>query len=202
MTFQQYPPQGGYPPPGAYPPPGTARRPSGATGIIAGIFAILGGLWFLAGAAFHVIELVDFTVDFLIIGAVLDFVTAASLLSGGILLLLRKGAGRVLTAIGTGVAIVCVALAFVLRATGAFFFFSYSGVLLHFGFGWLLILVLIPAIPTLVLALIPPTGRWIAAKKQSVSAVPPNFGYPPGYPPAGHPPASGPPQQAPPPGQW
>ncbi|WP_410580464.1 hypothetical protein [Amycolatopsis sp. lyj-108] len=202
MTYQQYPPQGGYPPPGAYPQQGMARQPSGATGMIAGILAILGGLWFLAGLAFHVIELVDFTVSFLVIGAVLDFLSAALLLSGGILLLLRKKAGRVLTVIGAGATILLVASIFLMEAIGSHFFFSYSGVTSHFGVGLLLIVVPIPAIATLVLALIPPTARWLAAKKQpALAGPPPNFGYPPPQP--GYPPAPGGPQQGgPPPGQW
>ncbi|AUI61612.1 hypothetical protein [Amycolatopsis sp. BJA-103] len=190
MTYQQYPPHGGYPPPGAYPPPGMPRRPNGATGIIAGILAILGGLWFLAGVAFHIIELSHFTISFLVVGAVLDFLTAALLLSGGILLLLRKGAGRVLTVVGAGATLGFVALAFVLRAIGAGFYFTYSGVTLQFGVGVLLIVVLAPAIATLVLALIPPTARWVAAKKQPAGFMPPpHYGYPP-------------PQQGPTPGQW
>ncbi|EME63872.1 hypothetical protein [Amycolatopsis decaplanina] len=196
MTFQQYPPQGGYPAPGAHPPPGTARRPSGATGIIAGILAILGGLWFLAGAASHVIELSHYVISFLVIGAALDLVSAALLLSGGILLLLRKRAGRVLTVIGAASAIGFVALTFLLRAIGSHFYFSYGGVNLYFGFGfgWLLFVVLIPAIATLVLALVPPTARWLAAKPPAAGGVqPPNFGYPP---------APGAQQQGQPPAQW
>ncbi|MFE6610320.1 hypothetical protein [Amycolatopsis sp. NPDC057786] len=197
MTFQQYPPQGGYPAPGAYPPPGMGRQPSGATGIIAGILAVLGGLWFLAGVVSHVIELSQYVISFLVIGAVLDLVSAALLLGGGILLLVRKRAGRVLTVIGAAGAIGFVALTFLLRAIGSHFHFSYGGVMLHFGFGWLLFVVLIPAIATLVLALIPPTGRWLAAKNTGTQ--PPNFGYPqqPGYPPA-----AGAQQQGQPPGQW
>ncbi|HET6287584.1 MAG TPA: hypothetical protein VFG15_12645 [Amycolatopsis sp.] len=194
MTYQQYPPQGGYR------PPGTARQPSGSTATIAGILAILGGLWFLAGLAFHVIDLVDFAVSFLVVGAVLDLLSAALLLSGGILLLLRKSAGRTLTVIGAGATVVLVASTFLLRAFGTHFF-SYSGVTLRFGVGWLLIVVLIPAIATFVLALIPPTARWLAAKKQSSLGPPPHFGSSP--PPPGYPPAPGAHQQGGPPiGQW
>ncbi|MFI7115697.1 hypothetical protein [Amycolatopsis sp. NPDC049868] len=200
MTFQHYPPQGGYPAPGAYPPPGMARQPSGATGIMAGIFAILGGLWFLAGVVSHVIELSHFVISFLVIGAALDLVSAALLLGGGIMLLLRKRAGRVLTVIGAASAIGFVALAFLLRAIDSHFHFSYSGVLLNFGFGMTLFVVLIPAIVTLVLALIPPTARWLAAKNTAAGAVqPPNFGYPPQ---PGYPPAPGAQQQGQPPAQW
>ncbi|MFE5570749.1 hypothetical protein ACFQ68_37545 [Amycolatopsis japonica] len=197
MTYQHYPPQGGYPAPGAYPPPGMARQPSGATGIIAGILAILGGLWFLAGTVSHVIELSHYVISFLVVGAVLDFVSAALLLGGGILLLVRKRAGRVLTVIGSAGAIGFVALTFLFRAIGSSFYFSYGGVMLHFGFGWLLFVVLIPAIATLVLALIPPTGRWLAAKNTPTQ--PPNFGYPPQ---PGYPPAPGAQQQGQPPAQW
>ncbi|RSN08990.1 hypothetical protein DMC63_32955 [Streptomyces sp. WAC 05977] len=198
MTFQQYPPQG-YPAPGAY-PPGPMRQPSGATAIIAGILAILGGLWFLAGLASHIIELSHYVISFLVVGAALDLVSAALLLGGGIMLLLRKRAGRLLTVIGAAGAIGFVALAFLLRAIGSSFYFSYGGVMLHFGFGWLLFVVLIPAIATLVLALVPPTARWLAAKPQADSAQPPNFGYPPPQP--GYPPSPGAQQQGQPPGQW
>ncbi|WP_340687077.1 hypothetical protein LCL61_13010 [Amycolatopsis coloradensis] len=190
MTFQQYPPQG-YPAPGAYPPP--MRQPSGATAIIAGILAVLGGLWFLAGLTSHVIELSHYVISFLVVGAALDLVSTALLLGGGIMLLLRKRAGRVLTVIGAASAIGFVALTFLLRAIGHFYF-SYGGVSLHFGFGWLLFVVLIPAIATLVLALVSPTARWLAAKPKADGAVqPPNFGYPP---------APGAQQQGQPPGQW
>ncbi|RSN47974.1 hypothetical protein DMC64_12195 [Amycolatopsis sp. WAC 04197] len=197
MTFQHYPPQGGYPAPGAYPPPGMARQPSGATGIIAGVLAILGGLWFLAGVVSHVVELSHYVISFLVVGAVLDFVSAALLLGGGILLLVRKRAGRVLTVIGSAGAIGFVVLTFLFRAIGSSFYFSYGGVMLHFGFGWLLFVVLIPAIVTLVLALIPPTGRWLAAK--DTAAQPQNFGYPPQ---PGYPPGPGAQQQGQPPAQW
>ncbi|KFU82692.1 hypothetical protein SAMN04489729_6197 [Amycolatopsis lurida] len=198
MTFQQYPPQG-YPAPGAY-PPGPMRQPSGATAIIAGILAILGGLWFLAGLVSHIIELSDYFISFLLVGAALDLVSAALLLGGGIMLLLRKRAGRVLTVIGAASAIGFVALTFLLRAFDVHYHFSYSGVTLFFGFGWLLFVVLIPAIATLVLALVPPTVRWLAAKPQAGAAQPPNFGYPPPQP--GYPPAPGAQQQGQPPGQW
>ncbi|MBE1576126.1 DUF3824 domain-containing protein [Amycolatopsis roodepoortensis] len=198
MTFQQYPPQG-YPAPGAY-PPGPMRQPSGATAIIAGILAILGGLWFLAGLASHIIELSHYFISFLLVGAALDLVSAAVLLGGGIMLLLRKRAGRVLTVIGAASAIGFVALTFLLQAFDAHFHFSYGGVMLHFGVGLLLIVVLIPAIATLVLALVPPTARWLAAKPQGGAAQPPNFGYPPSQP--GYPPAPGAQPQGQPPGQW
>ncbi|RSN65889.1 hypothetical protein DMH01_05945 [Amycolatopsis sp. WAC 04182] len=200
MTFQQYPPQG-YPPPGAYPPPGMVRQPSGATAIIAGILAILGGLWFLAGLASNIIELSHYVISFLVVGAALDLVSTALLLGGGIMLLLRKRAGRVLTVIGAASSIGFVALTFLLRAIGSHFYFSYGGVTLHFGFGWLLFVVLIPAIATLVLALVPSTARWLAAKPQAAGvAQPPNFGYPPQQP--GYPPAPGAQQQGQPPEQW
>ncbi len=191
MTYQQYPSQGGYP------PPGVAPKPNGATGIIAAILAILGGVWFFAGMVLHVIEISEHVLYFLVIGAILDFVSAALLLLGGILLLMRKGAGRVLTAIGAAFTLFMVLVTIVVRSLDLTFYFSYGGLTLFVGVGGVLIQVLIPAIATLVLALIPPTARWVAAGKQVVP--PPHFGYPqaaPGYPPAGYQ------QPGPPPGQW
>ncbi|MBB5852820.1 hypothetical protein ACFQ05_05945 [Amycolatopsis umgeniensis] len=202
MTYQQYPPQGGYPPPGAYPPAGAPRRPNGATGIIAGILAILGGLWFLSGLVWVVILMVDRMRSYYIVGGILDLAVGVLLLIGGILLLLRKRAGRMLVVIGAGAAIFFGVVLVVLGATGSHFHYVFGGVSGLYGFLGMIIQLLLPAIATIVLALIPPTGRWLTFAKQPAVFMPPqNHGYPQpptGYPPSGYPP----PQQGPPPGQW
>ncbi|KZB87580.1 hypothetical protein [Amycolatopsis regifaucium] len=202
MTYQQYPPQGGYPPPGAYPPPGMALKPSGATGIIAGILAILGGVWFLSGLVWVLILLVDRVRSYYIVGGILDLAVGVVLLVGGILLLRRKRAGRMLVVIGAGAGLFFGIVLVVLRTTGMDVAYVFGGVSAIYGFLGLIVQLLIPAVATIVLALLPPTGRWLAAGKQpAVPMSPQNFGHPqppPGYPPAGYPP----PQQGPPPGQW
>jgi hypothetical protein len=187
MAYQQYPPQGGHP----Y--PGMAPKPSGATGIIAGILAIIGGLWFLSGFVFHVIYITDGnTMLYFLLGAVLDFLVGILLLIGGILLVMRKGAGRVLTVVGAASAILIGLLSVVLRLVGTHFFLSFGGVSFLYGFVGLIVQILLPAIATMVLALIPPTARWVA-KRPVVLMPPQNFGYPPGQPPSGYPQAPGPP---------
>lgn len=202
MTYQQYPPQG-YPPPGAYPPPGMPSKPNGATGIIAGILGILGGLWFLSGLVWAVILTIGRIHPEVIIGGIVDLAVGVLLLIGGILLLRRKGTGRMLVVVGAGAAIIFGIALVVLRAIGSDFVFGYGGVSLVYGFLGLIVQLLIPAIATIVLALIPPTGHWLAGGKQPAVYMPPqNFGYPqppPGYPPAGYPP---PQQPGPPPGRW
>jgi len=202
MTYQQYPPQG-YPLPGAYPHPGMPPKPNGATGIIAGILAILGGVWFLSGLVWVVIRLFGrFHVEVLI-GGILDLAVGVLLLLGGILLLRRKSTGRILVVVGGGAAIFLGLLSFVLGAAGSDFYVVYGGVSFLYGFLGLIIQLFIPAIATLVLALIPPTARWVGATKQPAVFMPPqNFGYPPappGYSPSGYPP---PRQPGTPPGQW
>ncbi|ANN15257.1 hypothetical protein SD37_06045 [Amycolatopsis orientalis] len=203
MTFQQYPPQGAYPPPGGYPPPGMARKPNGATGVIAGILAILGGVWFLSGLVWMIILLFNRVRPYLIVGGILDLAVGVLLLIGGILLLRRKSTGRMLVVIGAGAGIFFGIVSIILRASGADIVYAYGGVAVVYGFLGLIVQLLIPAIATIVLALIPPTGRWLAAGKQPAVFTPPqNFGYPQppgGYPPPGHPP---PHQPGPPPGQW
>ncbi|WP_410660881.1 hypothetical protein [Amycolatopsis sp. lyj-112] len=178
-------------------------KPNGATGIIAGILGILGGVWFLSGLVWAVIRMSDRFHSYVIVGGILDLLVGALLLIGGILLLMGKGAGRMLVVIGAGAAIFFGLVSVVLNESGSHFFYMYGGVSVLYGFLGLLIQLLIPAIATIVLALIPPTGRWLAAKKQpAVLMPPPNPGYPqppPGYPPAGYPP---PQQPGPPPGRW
>ncbi|WP_181770301.1 hypothetical protein [Amycolatopsis pittospori] len=202
MTYQQYPPQG-YPPPGAYPHPGMPPKPNSATGIIAGILAILGGVWFLSGSVWTVILTFGRFHAEVLIGGILDLAVGVLLLLGGILLLRRKSTGRMLVVVGGGAAILLGLVSVVLRATGSDFYFVYSGVRVLYGFLGLVIQLFIPAIATLVLALIPPTARWVGATKQPAVFMPPqNFGYP--QPPSGYPPSGYPPPRQPgtPPGQW
>lgn len=139
MTYRQYPPQGGHP------HPGMAPKPSGATGIIAGI-----------------------------------------------LLVMRKGAGRVLTVAGAASTIFISLVSVILRLAETDFFYPFGGVAFLYGFIGIIVHILLPAITTMVLALIPPTARWVA-KKPAVLMPPQNFGYPPGQPPSGYPQAPGPP---------
>ena len=102
------------------PYPGVPPKPSGATAIFAAVLALAGGLWFLSGVfrwgwypsvAVHVSNAAN-------------LVLAIPLVLGGILLLTRRPAGRVLCVVGAIPALVSWALAPVLdllRPTGICF---------------------------------------------------------------------------------
>ncbi|KZB85897.1 hypothetical protein [Amycolatopsis regifaucium] len=169
-----------------HPLPEATAQPKGATGIAAGVLAVLGGLGFLAAAALHIIELVlslyvlavgaiapraitprtdlsGAAPVFLTIAAVTDLVAMALLSSGGILLLQRKGPGRVLTAIGAGIALGFSGLALLVPWISSRSAVSYSGLTPITDNVWPFAVVLVAAAATLLLALMPPTMRWVAA---------------------------------------
>ncbi|MFI6303628.1 hypothetical protein ACIBCH_17280 [Amycolatopsis thailandensis] len=162
-------------------PSAATSQPKGASGIAAGVLALLGGLVFLAAAALHTIECAyslvllavgviapgsDLSVAapvFLAIAAVTDLVVMALLASGGILLLQRKAPGRVLTAIGAGVTLGFAGLVLLVPWISSRFTVSYSGLTPRIGSSWPFAVVLAAAAMTLLLALIPPTVRWLDA---------------------------------------
>ena len=190
-----YPPQPGQYPPAPPPYPGeqypVAQPPSGGTAITAGVLAILGALWGVAIGAINFGVLGDVADDlrWLVIlqGTVyiLEFVT---LLPGAILLFLRKPVGRWLVVTGSALHILQGIVALTVIASDDRFTGDLDGPAAIGGGAGGLLVVLSPAIATLVLALLPLTGRWCAWQKQPPSP-PPYQGPPPGY---------GPPQ----PQQW
>ncbi|WP_330228563.1 hypothetical protein OHA40_20810 [Nocardia sp. NBC_00508] len=161
--------------PGSYPPahphlPGPGYQPprssaGGGTGIAAGLLALLGGGW-------EVFGLVSMGTTFgtlaglsLISVAVAGFV-AFLLILGGVLLLCRLTVGRVLVIVGSALSLINMAVG--LAMVGLF--------------GLLPIILGVLTLATLVLAALSPTGRWIAARRQSV----PMYGHQPA-PPYGQP---------------
>ncbi|WIV55836.1 hypothetical protein [Amycolatopsis nalaikhensis] len=163
------PPPGGFPgqpyAPAPYPAPGYGMqppKPSGVTAIIAGVLAVLGGLLYLVGLVGSVITLADFGfVDWIfVVPLVKNLLLAALLLPGGILLFLRKPAGRMLTIVGCALAIVLTIASVVLNAVGVWYFAAGIGGI-HLGGAFVgLVMVLVPAGAALVLALVKPTARW------------------------------------------
>ncbi|UMP00100.1 hypothetical protein [Amycolatopsis sp. EV170708-02-1] len=135
------------------------------------MLTVVNALWYLAGAVVTTVLLVASApiaaeeVALLVLYAVL----AVLLLIGGILLFARKPAGRVLVIIGSGTAAGYLVLAPLLSAT--------AGLHLHVGVelgGYYLtfLLALLPAIATLVLALVKPTAVWVKSGAHRSSTMP------------------------------
>ncbi|WP_433654584.1 hypothetical protein ACQPW1_27985 [Nocardia sp. CA-128927] len=173
-----YGPQGygqpGYPPPGhGYPPP-LPPSASGATAIIGGVLAVLcGGQNVLAAAAWASLDpgRLGVTPGKLQFSAIAAGFIAFLLVVGGIVLMCRLTAGRVMVFVGGALALLNLIISSALF--GVFSPLSVVGVVL--------------VLATLTLAAVPNTGRWIAARRQQNQAqFPPGPPYQPG-PPYGQP---------------
>jgi hypothetical protein len=192
--------------PGFVDPP---RQASGGTAITAGVLAILGGLWALVSmiGGFAIASLDSSDLDYStynsvdgyssgtysvpdwlgtygIILALVNLVVAVLLIVGAILLFMKKSAGRFMVAAGCGIVILIGVTGIIVGAVmsadieGGMGGAAIGGVI---GF-----VALVPAIATLVLALVPPTGRWCAQNQAQP------VGYPPVSPPGGFPQAGQP----------
>jgi hypothetical protein len=140
-------------------------KPSGATAIIAGVLAVLGGLLYLLGLIGSVVVLAN--VGFRYWQGILNLVEVlllvGTLLPGGILLFLRKPLGRTLTIAGSGLAIAVTVISVVLNEAGVG---NLSGGIggVHLGGAIAgLVLVIVPAGATLTLAIVKPTALWCAS---------------------------------------
>ncbi|MFD9896190.1 hypothetical protein ACFWY9_43160 [Amycolatopsis sp. NPDC059027] len=196
----QYPPSGGYPVPGQQPaygqpypggyPQGPGfvpphQKPSGVTAIFAGVLAVLGGVYYLVSAVVQIIALFAVSHRYaswiVFITTFLYLVLAGLLLAGGILLFLKKPAGRMLGIVGSALAIAVVLLGFVLSLVGLSAFRHFSGSMVAGAGIVALVFVVIPATATLVLSLVRPTAVWVG-KAQPAGVYPPGGGYPQQYP--------------------
>ncbi|WP_153029208.1 hypothetical protein [Amycolatopsis sp. YIM 10] len=167
------PNSGGYPaqpypqappayPGGAMPAP----KPSGGTAITAGVLAVLGALWAMFSTVASIIVLSEYSsslpaMSFIGIGLV--GIEALLLLVGGILMFMKKPAGRWLVIAGCALVLVSAVLSIVNTSMIAAEFGG-SGALVGTSAG-LVIIVSLPAIATLVLAAVPPTARYLAQGK-------------------------------------
>lgn len=196
MSYPQQPypqqPQWGPPSQGAGPKP-----PSGGTTITAAILALISGLvgaFALVASLIAIFEYLDnaFSHPIFLISFGAQTISVLALLVGAVMLFARAGAGRIMIIIGTVVLLGLVVWSFIQ--------ISQFGNLADIAATGPTLIGLIPlmlALVASVLAILPPTGAYIAAKKRGPRGYPPP-GYPPqpgygprqGYPPSGY----GPPQ--------
>jgi hypothetical protein len=164
-----YPQQPGWPQQPTYPHAG----PSGATGIIAGLLALVGGL---VGTGFAVLSVIIMIMDgeFDVAGAVFGLLGIAfglALLIGAILLFRRKTIGRRLVVGGCAVAVLFGVAAIGDMVIGISGDASREPV----SIGIAVIVGIVVPVLTLVLAMLPSTSAWIRAKRNAIA---PQF-YPP-----------------------
>ncbi|MBH0778987.1 hypothetical protein [Nocardia bovistercoris] len=217
MAYPQYP--------GAYDPypQGHVSAPSGATAITAGVLAVLGCVASLIGGSVSLYfglsefgsELSDYDDTGLLgndtyytivvaTGAV-GIIIAFLLGIGSVLLFNRKSSGRTLVVLGSAATVLSqiVSVGYVMSQLGSFG--ATGGGMVTSGTPGVIGVVF--PIVTSILALVPPTSRWLAHRPSSVGGYPPSGfvpgGQPPGYgyPQAGYPqpgyPQQGYPQAAP-----
>jgi hypothetical protein len=119
-----------------------------------------------------------------VLALVEDLLIAGTLLPGGIMLFMRKPAGRMMTIVGSSLAILSFVVALVLAAIGGGILGARlgGGLLAGTAIGGV-VLVLVPAIVTLILAIVKPTARWCSAAEQpyQLGYAPQPGGRPPGY---------------------
>lgn len=224
MTYPPYPAQGGYPVMPAHHGYAEGESPaSGGTAITAGVLACLGGLFAVwsavdafgmaaAPASAFTAEMStgeqqveaavpDWLVAAGIIGGIVHLAVVGLLIGGGILLFLRKSAGRWMVVAGCALVIVS------MIATAVMMNSAFSSMLedlepapgatttetqvhqggeaaVSFAMGLVVVVMLIfsiPALATGILALVPPTGRWCAQRSKQLQAQapppPPYGGY-------------------------
>jgi hypothetical protein len=157
----QWPGAGPYPGPGG---PGPAR-PSGATGVLGGLSAALGGLVLLGGTIWALVQiggtfglLIDAVTPMILL--VLQLLASVLLLIGGLLLCLRVGFGRFVIPVGTVVVLAIVLLAIVQE-------FPFGAVIPPLWFALLHVqdivwFTLVLALAGSLFGLVPSTARWVS----------------------------------------
>ncbi|TDH57481.1 hypothetical protein [Mycobacterium talmoniae] len=171
-TPPQYPYRGypyGHPPqPGPPAPP-----PSGATAITAAVLSFLGsaanGVGVISGVVVVWSSLIGeslaaaagLNVGFFVFLTLVSCVLAVALLVGGILLLRRKLAGRLVIAVACGIAIAMALISFGYTQNAMR---DYAFAASTYGLPGLALNLVMPAV-TMTLALVPPTHRWCVARR-------------------------------------
>jgi hypothetical protein len=174
-------------------------KPSPATTITAGVLAILGGVMAVLGGIGLLIGLAalsnmggsssgDAVLGLSLMG-IGELILTVLLLGGGILLLNRKRAGQIMTAIGAGLA----AVLFVFGIIGVSADTSFSRGFDDSGSGStgivFMVIGALPAVVTLVLSVIPPTTRYVrwhpgqgsTYPSTTYPSAPHGYGQPPTY---------------------
>ncbi|WP_236789301.1 hypothetical protein [Amycolatopsis sp. GM8] len=132
----------------------------GGTGIPAAVLALLGGIFHLVGVAGGAVLLAgDGNLGRALLTFLLHLIVAATLIIGGVGLILAKPFGRSYTIAGALLALVLYASVLVLGAFGVYFL-GLADQTLPIGYTALLC---IPAIATIVLASLRPTARWVTS---------------------------------------
>jgi hypothetical protein len=125
------------------------------------VLAVLGGLLYLIGLVGGVVGIASgYTPGLFILLSIQNLVLTGTLLPGGILLFVRKPIGRILTIVGSSLAILLSVVSVVLSAVGVGYFGNGVGGMRVGGAFLGLLLVLIPAGATLTLAIVKPTALW------------------------------------------
>ncbi|SFP38101.1 hypothetical protein SAMN05421810_102415 [Amycolatopsis arida] len=217
MSYPQYPAPSGFPPaPGQIDP---ARPPSGGTAITAGVLAVLGGLFAIYSAisSFTIVSVMksllaeeaitpeqrrsletavpDWAQTYGVVSGVAQLVVVALLITGGVLLFVKKSPGRWLVVAGCAAVIVLNIASVVVGSTLAADVTSAlpgtssqdAELASDIAIGFTVIFAIItsvPAIATLILAAVPATGRWCAYGRQAAGG-PTQPAQPPGYPQSG-----------------
>lgn len=133
-------------------------KPRAGTAVAAGVLAVLGGLWFLTGIFWWSLVLGYRQQDLFVPGQLADAVIGLLLVLGGVLLLARTDAGRLLCLVAAVVALVALITGVVLRYQRIFFLVGGpTGIDSAVLRGTVMVL---PFAALLVLAALPATRRW------------------------------------------
>ncbi|PXY21222.1 hypothetical protein [Prauserella muralis] len=148
-------------------PPG--RPASGASALAAAALALIGAAIHLLGAIALLRRIGTVAGEpIAMAGLAANVVLVALLLPGGVLLVRRRPAGRLLVALGSGFAVAYFAtmVTWALGSGAADHEFG-TGTGALIGAGGAAVLVLcVPAAVTLTLALVPATGRWVRRRRE------------------------------------
>jgi hypothetical protein len=132
----------------------------GGTGIPAAVLALLGGLFHLIGVAGGAVLLAgDGDLGRALLTFLLHLIVAATLITGGVGLILAKPFGRSFTIAGAVLALLLYGSVLVLSLFGIYFLGLANGTL-PIGYTALLC---VPAVVTVVLAGLRPTARWVTS---------------------------------------
>lgn len=130
----------------------------GGTGIPAAVLGLLGGLFHLVGVAGGAVLMVgDGDLGRALLTFLLHLVVAGLLISGGVGLVLAKPLGRAITIAG---AVAAILLYLAVLVLGAFDVYFLGLTVRTLPVGYVTILC-VPAVTTLALAIVAPTGRWV-----------------------------------------
>ncbi|TNC29601.1 hypothetical protein [Amycolatopsis alkalitolerans] len=136
------------------------RSRGGGTGIPAAILALLGGVFHLVGVAGGAVLLAgDGALGRALLTFLLHLVVAATLVTGGVGLILAKPFGRAYTIVGAALALLLYVSVLVLASFGVYFL-GLADRTLPIGYTALLC---VPATATIVLASLRPTARWVTS---------------------------------------